>query len=397
MKVSPSIKAFDPAASSSTGVSAAVRKQPSLLMKRLRKWRGFLLAVVLPTALAAVYLYGIAAGQYASEARFLVRGSSGGSSSALGGALGAALGGAGFKPAQEEAMAVREYLRSQDAVREVRRDVDLISIWRRPEADIPAMLWTQEPTIESLTRYYQRMVKAEYDGESSTVTVHARAFRSGDAKALAEALLKASENLVNRLSERQREDTLGTARREVEIAERRVVAAREALTTFRQEGRALDPARESAANIGSVSALEAALTQTRAELQEKSAYMRRDNPQIALLRNRISALETQIRAERQRLTNGEEAVPQQLASYERLVLEREFADRQLATASAGLETARVDVARQQLYLARITEPQLAESAQYPKAAFMIGSMFVVLCVVYGIASLILAGFREHAA
>ncbi|MFH5924941.1 capsule biosynthesis protein [Roseomonas xinghualingensis] len=365
-------------------------------MAGLRKWRGFLLAVVLPTALAATYFYAIAAGQFASEARFLVRGSSGGGG-ALGGALGAALGGAGFKPVQEEAMAVRDFLRSQDAVRAVRQSVDLVSIWRRPEADLPAMLWTDEPSVETLTRYYRRMVTAEYDSESGTVAVQARSFRPEDSRLLAEALLVASENLVNQLSERQREDTLGTARREVEIAESRVLAAREALTTFRQEGRAIDPARESAANVASVSALEGALTQTRAELQEKGAYMRADNPQIQLLRNRISALERQIVAERERLTTGEHAVPQQLANYERLMLEREFADRQLVSAAASLESARVDAARQQLYVARITQPQLSESPQYPKAAFTVGSVFVVLAVVYGIASLILAGFREHAA
>jgi capsular polysaccharide transport system permease protein len=132
MKVSPSIKAFDPA-SPAAGVSVPQRR-PSKLIKTLKKWRGFLLAVALPTALTAGYFYGIAAGQYASEARFLVRAPSA-SGNIMSGSLSAALGGAGFKPVQEEAMAVRDYLSSQDAVRELRQTVDLVSIWRRPEAD----------------------------------------------------------------------------------------------------------------------------------------------------------------------------------------------------------------------------------------------------------------------
>ena len=391
MKVSPSIKAFDAAAPA--GVSVPAVRRPSALARRLRKWRGFLLAVILPTALAATYLYGIAAPQYASEARFLVRGSS---SASMGGSLGAALSGAGFKPAAEEAMAVRDFLRSQDVVREVRGPMDLVSLWRRPEADLAAMLWSSEPSVEVLTRYFKRMVSSDYDGESSTVSLEVRSFRAEDSQALAEALLRASENLVNRLSERQRGDTLGTARREVEVAERRVIAAREALTAFRQTGRAIDPTTETAANMGAVTRMEGELGQARAELREKLNYMRPDNPQIGTVRNRIAALESQVAAERQRLTGGEQAAPQQLAGYERLMLEREFADKQLASAVAGLESARVDAARQQLYVARVTEPRVAESAQYPKAAFTVISLFAVLCVVYGIASLILAGFREHA-
>ena len=146
-----------------------------------------------------------------------------------------------------------------------------------------------------------------------------------------------------------------------------------------------------------VTQMEAALAQARAELREKSGFMRADNPQVAVIRNRISALEGHIANERQRLTTGNQAAPTQLAGYERLMLEREFADKQLASAVGGLETARIDVARQQLYIARITQPHVAETALYPKASYAVGSVFAVLCVVYGIASLILAGFREHAA
>ena len=395
MKVSPSIKAFDPA-SPDAGISAPAQRRPSKLKRTLRKWRGFLLMVALPTAMTALYFYGIAAGQYASEARFLVRGATG-SSSAVSSALGSSLSNAGFKPVQEEAMAVRDFLNSQEAVRELRQAMDIVSVWRRPEADLPAMLWEESPTVEALTRYYKRMVVADYDAESSAVSVQVRTFRPEDSKAVATELLRIAENLVNRLSERQRADTLGTARDEVAIAERRVIAARETMTTFRQEQRAIDPTSETAANVGTVSGMESALAQARAELREKGAFMRYDNPQLGLVRNRIAALESQIANERQRLTSGEQSAPQTLAGYERLLLEREFADRQLASAVASLESARVNVARQQLYLAPVTQPHTAESAQYPKATFIVGSVFAVLMVVYGIASLIFAGFREHAA
>jgi capsular polysaccharide transport system permease protein len=395
MKVSPSIKAFDPS-QDAANVSVPAQRRPSRLARRLRKWRGFLLMVVLPTMIAAGYYWGVAAGQYASETRFLVRGNSGAGSGGTG-ALGAMLGNAGFRPVQEEAMAVRDYLNSEDAVRELRKSVDLVSIWRRPEADLPARLWFDDPTIERLTRYYRRMVTADYDTESSAVTVQVRSFRPDDSKVLADAVLQTAEKLVNELSERQREDTLNTARQEVALAEQRVMAAREAMITFRQAERAIDPTKETGANVEVVSQLEGALTQARAELREKSGFMRSDNPQIGVIRNRIAALEAQIANERQRLTSGEQAVPRQLASYERLMMEREFAEKQLTSAVISLETARVNAVRQQIYLARVTQPQVAESAQYPKGAFAVGSLFVVLCVIYGIASLIFAGFREHAA
>ncbi|TPG58141.1 capsule biosynthesis protein [Roseomonas nepalensis] len=390
MKVSPPINAFDEAAPAGLSVPA---RPPSALARRLRKWRGLLLVVALPTALATAYFTTLAADQYVSEARFFVRGPS---SNTMMSGLGAVLGGAGFKSVPEDSLAVREYLRSPDLVRELRHSIDLVGVWRRPEADFAARLWFSAPTVESLTRYFRRMVVADYDTESSTVSLQVRTFRAEDSKMLAEALLRASENLVNRIGERQRGGAVADARREVEIAERRVVAAREALTAFRQEGRAIDPTREAVASMETVAKLEGALSQARADLQERLAFMRPDNPQVAVLRNRIASLETQIGAERQRLTAGDGAAPRQLAGYERLMLEREFADRQLASAVTSLETARADAARQQIYLARVTEPQEAESALYPKATYTVVSLLAVLLVIYGIGSLVLSGFREHA-
>ena len=109
------------------------------------------------------------------------------------------------------------------------------------------------------------------------------------------------------------------------------------------------------------------------------------------------ALERQIAIERARITaDGRQALPQQLAGYERLLLEREFADKQLASATASLETARVDAQRQALFLARVVEPNMAQEAEYPKAGFILGSLFAILCVLYAMGWLVVAGVREHA-
>ena len=81
-----------------------------------------------PTLLAAIYLFGIAAPQFETEARFLVRGrSSGGGGGA--GALAEMAQGSGFKPASEDAMGVRDYLESHDAVAALRQRVPVIEIF----------------------------------------------------------------------------------------------------------------------------------------------------------------------------------------------------------------------------------------------------------------------------
>ena len=124
--------------------------------------------------------------------------------------------------------------------------------------------------------------------------------------------------------------------------------------------------------------------------------MRPDNPQIQVLNNRIAALSAQIGVERARVTRGDETMIQQLSSYERLQLERDFAERQLASAISSLESARADAQRQHVFLMRVVEPNLPERALFPKAVFNTLTLLVGLSILYGIGWLLVAGAREHA-
>lgn len=369
------------------------------------KWllrKPFLLLVILPTLLAALYFYAVAAPQYVSEARFVVNSRSSDANaqmSAMRGLAGAALGGFGGA-ASGEANSVRDFLTSLDAVMEADARLDLISLWRRPEADFLARLWDTEP--ELLTRYYNSMVNVTLDPTTNVTTLRVRSFRPQDSLTLAEALLESAEALVNRLSERARNDTLRLAQQEIDIAERRVLESRSAMVRFREQERDLDSAGTAQAAVALRGQLEAALAQARAELTERLQFMRPDNPALQGTRNRIDALERQIASERSRHTDTNSAVDngilsRQLAAYERLMLERQFADQQLASATASLEAARVEAQRQHLYLSRIVQPNLAVYPLYPRKLTSVASIFVGLAIAYGIGWLLIVGMREHAA
>lgn len=398
MKLSPSIRLSDPAGS--IGVAdwdqldpaAATKAKPGLL----RRLRWFFLLVLLPTLISGGYYFGFAADQYSTETKFLIRARNGTNPAGATNILGSLLGGGSVHPALEESLAVVDYTQSLDAVQDLKRSLDLVEIWRRPEADRVAKLWYPDPEAERLLRYYRRMVQSAFDPTTGLTSLRVLTFRPDDSLAVANELLALSERLVNRFNERAMADSLRVAREEVALAEARVLAAREALTRFREQEQAMDPTASAASALETIGQLEAALAQTRAELQERQAYMRPDNPQIVNLRNRISGLTAQIAEERRRITTGETALTPQMATYERLMLEREFADRQLGSATASLESARADAQRQQLFLVHVVQPNLAEYPEYPRATFNVLTIFVSLSILYGIGWLVLTGIREHA-
>ncbi len=400
MKLSPPITLSESAVSH-IGQPPEQAFQPRSWLFRF--WRKpFFLLVILPTLIAAFYYYAIAAPQYVSEARFVVhsRGNDGGlQAAAMRAAAGAALGGLGGGASSSETNSIRDFLSSLDAVMLADEKLDLVALWRRPEADFLARLWFTEP--ERLARFYNQMVSVALDPSTNVTTLRVRSFRPEDSKALAETLLGAAEALVNRLSERMRNDTLQAARHEVEISERRVQGSSTALMRFREQEKELDSAGAVQAAVVLRGQFEGSLAQARAELTERLQFMRPDNPALQATRNRIDALERQIAAERSRHTDttstlGGTILASQLAEYERLMLEREFSNKQLASATAGLEVARMEAQRQQLYLSRIVQPNLAVYALYPRKTINVVSIFLGLAIAYGIGWLLIVGMREHA-
>jgi capsular polysaccharide transport system permease protein len=402
MKLSPPIRPSESLAA--TGVAPALeglpaaRPQPARTRRSLKP-RGplgwFVLLVGLPTLIVGLYFATYASDMYEAEARILVRGRPGASTSGgIASIIGAASG--GMRAGAEEAQAVRAFIDSLDALAGLRQRLDLIAIWRPDDADWISRLQYEQPQAEQLMKYYRRRVTVNYDLETGIVTLRALAYRPEDARAIATALLEMSEDLVNRFTARTSEDTLRVGREEVAIAERRVVDARAALTAFREREQTLDPTASVGAAVETIGRLEGALAQARTELQEKRAFMRADNPQIQVLNNRIAALSAQIATERARRTRGDETLTQQLSGYERLTLEREFAERVYASAIASLEGARADAQRQQVFLMRVVEPNLPERSTFPKSFFYTATLFVVLTVFFAIGWLIMAGAREHA-
>jgi capsular polysaccharide transport system permease protein len=222
------------------------------------------------------------------------------------------------------------------------------------------------------------------------------AFRPEDAHRLAQDVLRRSEDLVNTFSARSIADTLRAAQEDVNKAESRVLAAREALIAFREREQAFDPASTAGGAVATITSLETALATARTEYEERRRFMRPDNPQLQVLQNRVAALQQQIATERARVTRGDERLTQQVAAFERLELERMMADRELGSAVNSLESARSDALRQQVFVMRVSEPQMPEYALYPRATFNTLTVFVSLTVLFGIGWMLVVSAREHA-
>ena len=230
-------------------------------------------------------------------------------------------------------------------------------IWGFPNA------FTSE-TEEGLFRHYRRMMSASFDNSTGVSTLKVQGFPPEDAQRIAASLLDAAEALVNRLNDRARRDTIALAEGEVDRMRQRTLAAQSALTAFRERERLVDPSQATLAVLETIAKLALEASQISVQMNE----LRQSSPnapQITALRTRRAALEAQITIERQRLAGDAGAIAPRIAEYERLMLEREFAEKALMSAMTAMEMARVDALRQQVYLERVAAPGRPDYPTYP--------------------------------
>lgn len=326
----------------------------------------FLVLAALPSLAFTLYFGLIAANQYVAEARFAVRSGSMAGVDAL-----ASLTGVPSMQVIQDTQIVTNYVESRALVEHLTENADLRDRYSVPEADFYARLDPEKP-IERIVKYWNAMSDVEIEMPGGIVVLTVRAFRPNDAVALANAVVEASEQLVNDMNDRARRDAVSNAEHELRLAADRLSNARATLETARNQERMIDAPSEAK----KVDTLIAALRTQQLEFEQQYAVARKsvsdDAPQMKDLRSRIDATVRQIEQLQAELTArpvGAGVGPTLAASMSRLSsleLERQIAQTQYTNAAAALERARLASLSKQIYLTTFVRPAAAEEARYPR-------------------------------
>lgn len=382
------------------GPSDVVRPTVALARARPRHWFllvSFLLMVVLPGALWALYLWTRAEDQYVSTVGFSVRKEDMTPSIDLLGGLAPLGGGMGASDTD----ILYEYIRSQDMVEKIDEQFDLRSrfsgVW--PQDFIFA--FNPAGHIEDLTDYWGRQVKVLYDTSTELITLKINAFSPEDAQAIAAAVFKESSDKVNELSSIAREDATRLAREELAKTRDELTKTRQAMTDFRMRSLIVDPEADLTSQMGVLSQLQgqlaAALVAHDLLLDNAPATDHR----VTQSQQKVDALRKLIDAERSKFgAAGQgpqgESYSQLVAEYEKLTVDREFAEGAYRSARIAYETAEAEARRKSRYLAAHIQPKVAQSSTVPNRPWLLIMVMGMLLAGWSILALIYYSIRDRA-
>jgi capsular polysaccharide transport system permease protein len=377
-------------------VPVVVPGAPPVIQHARPSLRGlsFMVLVLMPIAVAGAYYFAVASDQYIAEFRFTLNTVDPPRVDPLSLLVGNAMN----SPVALESQILVQYMTSRAVVDEIGASLDLRRLFAPPEADWWARL-PRPASIEELVHYWRGQVDPSYDPANGTVTVRLRAFAPADALRLSQAVVAASEKLVNDLSLRARRDTLRHAEAELGQAEDRLKSVLGDIRAFRDREGLIDPARTAEATGVLDNRLRDELVRTNAELSTLKAYMRDDAPSVKVLNARIRSLEAQRHSLAREMTDPDNSrsntLSRILGSYEQLESERKFAESAYQHGLLGLDQTRANADRQQVFIASFIPPSLPEEALYPRRWRLLGTVALLAFALWGIGGLTVQSIRDH--
>jgi len=366
---------------------------PPTRKRRRHSWMvvSFLFWIVAPVAASGWYLYAVAEDQYASTVGFFVQKEEVASPVELfGGIADVATSGS------SDSDILHEFIRSQEMVEALERRLKLSSLYARPARD-PVFAYDPSGTIEDLLDYWHSMVRITYDSTTELIEVRALAFTPDDAKAIATGILNESIRLVEDLSAIAQDDTIAFAATELERAVERLKLAREAVTAFRSRTQIVDPTADLQGQMGLLSNLEQQLAEALIQADLLRESTRAGDPRITQAELRIDGIEARIADERRNLGRGGDGddYATTLAEFERLTVDREFAEQAYTAALAAYDQALAEARRKSRYLAAYIKPTLAEASEFPRKEVLLGLVAFFLFTTWAIAILVYYSIRDR--
>lgn len=372
----------------------------SELVRTLRRFNlyflTFVLLVLAPTAARFLYAALLETPRYVAEARVSVRGAidKTPTSSDAGALISRFLGGS--NTSGQDIYVVKNYIRSAAIIVDLGGTSYVEKRFAAPGVDLFSGLSPGKP-IEEVLQYWLDHVTATVDTLSGILTLKVDAFTPETASGIARDVVNLSERLLNTMTERSRKDAVARAENEVSVAADRLADVRERLRAFRNANSMIDPASKAASIGEAIAKLEMKKIEIQNEMATFRGNLSDNSPTVKLLRNQLGVVQQQIDELQKNLTGGkrDDTVSAQMAGFERLRLDEQFAEKLYTIAQSSYLRARQELEKQQSYLAVVVPPALPGEASYPRT---IGSTLLTLlvCLIFwAVGALVAASVSDH--
>ncbi|WP_411037155.1 hypothetical protein [Shinella sp. BYT-45] len=338
-----------------------------LTRKFLTKTNTFLLVVLVPSILAAIYYGYVVSGQYVAEARMIVRtigvserfdtSEKRDGRSIIGG-----------DSLTQDSYIVANYLQSPEIVRTLNEEIGLAKRFSQSDIDYLSRL-PKDASFEELHRYWTKQIGTYVDGPSGIIIFTVRAFSPEDSVTILNAAMQAADRMIDKISEKAKRDLIVRAEADVANGLSAYTKALDDLRQYQNASGILDPKL----SAQMVSTVVGKLVEERlglvVRLNSLEAANAADSAAARQLKRSIKALDEQIQQYQASLA-GESStgvqLSQNLTDFSRLETRRLVTQAIYESTVRNLDTSRSTAIRRTTFISVFSAPELPEKSKYPE-------------------------------
>lgn len=397
------------------------------LLQLVRAWT-FAGIVAIPNVLFAIYIGLIASDQYVAEGRFTVFGGMPASLTSIGNPSAAPT-----SLIMQDTLVITNFIESRSMVEAMQKSIDFRKYYDRPTIDFfsrlrPDMeLFTHKesnPPIESVVNYWTNRNDTTIQVPSGIVVFQVRAFTPTDAVTVANAAIKASEDIVNDMNDQVMKDAVRLAEIGRQRAQANLSRARSDLEKARNEEGILSADAVSTALTTLMQQVQGQMITLQQQYDSQRQFVRANAPQLKSLQAQIDAAKEELAKIQAQMTNSGQAKPDSknrfsggalsrreasalandpskkilsgsMSRLELATLEDTIATTIYGAALAALEQARIASQSKLMYLNVFLRPVAAQKSEYPRVALDMSIVAAATLGAWGLSLLLIVLTRNY--
>lgn len=295
----------------------------------------------------------------------------------------------------QDSKVVEEYLLSLDMFMILDAEFKLTEHFKSSKLDIIERLRENSKT-EDILKFYRKRIRVEYDEVSGILHIAYAHTDPQVAQNILSFLVKHVEHEFNEFNRKKAKKQLVFIEQEFEKTKEKMDVSSKKLEAYQNKNLLLDPSAEATSSSSIIASLESTLMQKQIQYATQKDYLNENSHELKALQNEINEISKSIEKEKKSLTgSGKDRLNRVLFEYEQLKIQLEFDIEVYKNALIQLETTKIEVLKEAKVLSVLSVPNLPDGYTYPNKPKVFITIFVVMMLVYGIFSMLIAIIRDH--
>jgi len=296
----------------------------------------------------------------------------------------------------QDAMILQEYLKSYEVYDKLDKQFDLNTYYSSFDLDFLQKMYSFN-SYEEYVELYNKHLGIIYDETSNITTISFLHVDAKKAQEIVNFLINEAEYKLNEYNKQTASKQLYFIKKETAKQKEVLEKSIKNLAKYQDTQNTLDPNSQANTNTTILSELKGRLVENTAKLQKLSKYLTNSSFEIIDLKREISQIKNSINQikKEQSGRGSNTTLNKTIFEFEKIKAEVDLNTELYKQALLQLQSAKIDVNKENKTLQVLVNPNFAQSYSEPKRFRELVTVILVLSLLYGILSMISAIIKDH--